>query len=299
MNKGTDHSHERNELEIDSTLKHEWPDAETVLLAIKSAPPANRSSFGSASLDTGVNGKSDKLPNPGFVWLGGFKSDMIGTKAETMVEQAEKLNCGSLRFDYSGHGLSTGKFIEGAISRWVDESLAVFRAKTKGRQILVGSSMGGWIALRLAEELIKLGEVNRLAGLLLIAPAADFTAELMEPQFTEQQRQALETQGYFEEPSAYSDEPNVITKALIEDGRQNLVLNNDLSLGVPVRILQGMKDPDVPYHHALRLVESLPHDDVSISLIKDGDHRLSRDEDLELLKRTMKNLLDEINFSKA
>ena len=219
---------------------------------------------------------------------------MEGTKALAMVDHAAKLKCSSLRFDYSGHGVSGGKFIEGTISRWVSESLAVLRTTTNGPQILVGSSMGGWIALRMAQELMKNNEAHRLAGLLLIAPAPDFTAELMEPAFNATQINLLKTQGYFEEPSEYSDEPNIITKALIDDGRNNLVLEGDLSLSVPIRILQGMKDPDVSYTHALKLVEALPHDDVSTTLVKGGDHRLSRTQDIKLLKRRMGELVNDI-----
>lgn len=268
-------------MEDGTKLTHHWHD-ETVELAVKTAGRAGN-----------VKADDQTPPYPGFVWLGGFKSDMAGTKAEAMVARAAQTGCASLRFDYSGHGEFGGQFEDGTISRWVDESLAVLRGHSNGPQILVGSSMGGWIALRLAQELKKAGEDDRLAGLLLIAPAPDFTAELMEPRFTTAQRCMMETQGYFDEPSDYSDEPNIITRALIEDGRDNLVLNSDLVLGVPVRILQGMQDPDVPHTHALRLVEALPHDDVVISLIRDGDHRLSRDQDIALMQRTMDQMVDD------
>ncbi|MEP1207184.1 MAG: alpha/beta hydrolase [Rhizobiaceae bacterium] len=224
---------------------------------------------------------------PGLIWLGGFRSDMEGTKALAMVDEAARLGCPSLRFDYSGHGSSGGKFVDGTISRWVDESFAVLMGQTRGPQILVGSSMGAWVALRLAQELKKRGEQDRLAGLLLVAPAPDFATRLMEPAFSDAQRQELQERGYIEEPSAYSDEPNIITRDLIEDGRNNQVLTGDLAVGVSVRILQGMEDPDVPYSHALHLVECLAHDDVQMTLIKDGDHRLSRDEDIDLLRRTI------------
>lgn len=238
--------------------------------------------------------KNTPSSNAGFVWLGGFKSDMMGTKAEAMVEQAATLECGSLRFDYSGHGQSGGEFIEGTISRWVDESLHVLTSLTKGPQILLGSSMGGWIALRLAQRLAELGESDRLAALLLIAPAPDFTRDLMEAAFTDEQKSALARDGFIEEISEYSDEPNIITKQLIDDGRNNLVLEEPLTTGCPVRILQGMKDPDVPYHHALKLVEALSSDDTSITLVKNGDHRLSRESDITMLKRSMKNILIEL-----
>ena len=256
-----------------------------------------------AALDHSWNGEVNQIAmmkadpgsgpdKPGVVWLGGFRSDMDGTKALAMVEEAAALQCASLRFDYSGHGISGGKFVDGTISRWVDESLQVFLEHTSGPQILIGSSMGGWVALRLAQELKARNEQGRLAGLLLIAPAPDFATELMEPAFSEAQRQEMQENGFISEPSAYSDEPNIITSDLIEDGRNNRVLNGDLAVGVPVRILQGMEDPDVPYTHALRLVESLAHDDVQMTLIKDGDHRLSRDEDIALLKRTIAQMVN-------
>jgi len=270
-------------LEIGSTIEHEWGNSKSIKIAVKATSPSDNK-----------NGN-----NPGFIWLGGFKSDMEGTKAQAMVSYAAKLGCPSLRFDYSGHGASGGKFSEGTISRWVSESLAVFRAKTKGPQILVGSSMGAWIALRLAQQLKKIKEPERLAGLLLIAPAPDFTAELMEPAFSKAHIEELETKGYIEEPSEYSDEPNIITKALIEDGRENLVLGSDLSFSVPVRILQGMQDPDVPHAHALKLMEAMPHDNVTLTLVKDGDHRLSRDQDIALFQQAMAELVKEINSAKS
>ena len=263
-------------MESKATLRHTWNDQTVDIAIMKAEPPA---------------GGDNK---PGLIWLGGFRSDMEGTKALSMVEEATALGCPSLRFDYSGHGSSGGEFVEGTISRWVDESLHVVLEHTSGPQILVGSSMGGWIALRLAQELKKKGEQDRLAGMLLIAPAPDFATRLMEPKFTDAQRRELEDKGYFEEPSEYSDEPNVITRALIEDGRNNQVLTGDLAVGVPVRILQGMEDPDVPYTHALHLVECLAHDDVQMTLIKDGDHRLSRDEDIALLRRTIAQIVKDL-----
>ena len=259
-------------LETDSTMSHSWK-GQTVEISLKTAKATGNDN------------------NPGFVWLGGFKSDMDGTKAQAMVEHANQLSCSSLRFDYSGHGSSGGKFTDGTISRWVDESLEVIQAQTQGPQILVGSSMGGWIALRVAQELEKLGKSNLLAGLLLIAPAPDFTSLLMEPSFSDVQRVQMDQRGFIEEPSDYSDEPNIITKDLIEDGRLNAVLSGDLALNIPVRILQGMQDPDVPYTHALKLVETLAHDDVAITIIKEGDHRLSREQDIVLLKKTMADMI--------
>jgi pimeloyl-ACP methyl ester carboxylesterase len=161
---------------------------------------------------------------PGLVWLGGYRSDMIGTKAETLDALAARSGHEFTRHDYSGHGESGGRFEDGTISRWLGESLAVFRAFTNGPQILVGSSMGAWIALRMIQELRKAGEGGRVAGLVLIAPAPDFTTELVEPQLSEEMRRDLEEKGRIEEPSEYSPEPNIYTRALIEDGRKNRVL---------------------------------------------------------------------------
>lgn len=229
---------------------------------------------------------------PGVVWLGGYRSDMCGTKAETLSDWAAGNGFSFLRFDYSGHGESGGVFAEGTISRWLAESLAVFRLLTEGPQILVGSSMGGWIALRLIQELRKRGEGDRIAGLVLLAPAPDFTAELIEPALTRKQKRELEEKGYFEERSQYSPEPNVYTRALIEDGRENRVMTGPIDTHCPVHVLQGMADPDVPHEHALKLVSMLPADDVTLSLIPDGDHRLSRPQDLDLLVRAVQEILD-------
>ncbi|PDQ21407.1 alpha/beta hydrolase [Mesorhizobium sanjuanii] len=223
---------------------------------------------------------------PGIVWLGGYKSDMLGTKAETLSQWAEGQGRAFLRHDYSGHGESGGAFADGTISKWLTGSLAVFRHCTKGKQILVGSSMGAWIALRMVQELRKAGE-NRIAGLVLLAPAPDFTAELVEPVLTKAQKRALKEKGFFEEPSDYSAEPYIYTRALIEDGRNNLVMTGPIDTHCPVHVLQGLADPDVPSSHALKLVSLLPADDVTLSLIPGGDHRLSRPQDLDMLVRAV------------
>lgn len=227
---------------------------------------------------------------PGVVWLGGYRSDMTGSKAEALCRQAGTRGQACLRFDYSGHGASGGSFREGTISRWLEESLAVFDHYTDGPQILVGSSMGGWIALRMVQTLRARGLGNRVAGLVLIAPAPDFTLELMEPELTDAQRQALESNGYYEEPTPYGPDPNVFTKALFDDGRKNRVLDGLIDTGAPVHIIQGMADPDVPWRHALRLVEHLPSDNVTLTLIRDGDHRLSRDQDIARILAAVKTM---------
>jgi len=223
---------------------------------------------------------------PGLLWLGGFKSDMRGTKAAALDRwaAAHRRNC--VRFDYSGHGESDGEFTDGTISRWLDESFAVFDAYCDGPQVLVGSSMGGWLALLLARELMRRESPHSpasLAALVLIAPAVDFTEELMWKLFPAEVKRKLVSDGVWERPSLYSAEPYPITAALIEDGRRHLLLGGLIETGCPVRILQGVADPDVPWRHAVELVSRLAQDDVVLSLIKGGDHRLSRPEDIERL----------------
>ena len=222
---------------------------------------------------------------PGLMWLGGFKSDMRGTKAQALDKWAAAHRRACLRFDYSGHGESTGAFADGTISRWLAESLVVFDAFCRGPQILVGSSMGGWLALLLARELRRRTPNGplALAGMVLIAPAVDFTEELMWKRFPREIRREIETKGVWLRPSQYSEEPYPITAGLIEDGRRHLLLGGLIETGCPVRILQGVNDPDVPWQHTVDLVARLAHDDVVLSLIKDGDHRLSRAEDIERL----------------
>lgn len=227
---------------------------------------------------------------PMLVWLGGYRSDMTGTKAIELDRFAAENGLGCLRLDYSGHGASGGDFNKGTISRWLEEALAVVRAKVPSRVVLVGSSMGGWIALRMVEELRKAGGAPAVAGLVLIAPAPDFTQELIEPSLTDAEKASLAERGYFEEHSEYSPEPNLFTRALMEDGKQNRVLTGIITTGCPVHILQGMRDPDVPYQHALKLIEHLPADDVVLTLIRDGDHRLSRPQDIERMLAAVKAL---------
>jgi pimeloyl-ACP methyl ester carboxylesterase len=234
--------------------------------------------------------------SPGVVWLGGFRSEMAGTKADFLDRSAEEAGHAFLRHDYSGHGQSGGDFRQGTISKWLAESLAVFRAFSAGSQVLVGSSMGAWIALRMAQELRK-AEKGRVAGLVLIAPAPDFTSELLEPQLTRQQKKALETQGYFEEPSEYSPEPTIYTRALIEDGRANSVLTGPIDTHCPIHIMHGYLDPDVPHRHALKLVSHLPADDVTFSMVPDGDHRLSRPQDLDQLRGIVERMVAQVSQS--
>jgi pimeloyl-ACP methyl ester carboxylesterase len=223
---------------------------------------------------------------PGLFWLGGFKSDMKGNKAEALARFAADKARGFVRFDYSGHGESPGDFADGTIGRWLEESLAVFARFCRGPQVVIGSSMGGWLALLLARELRR-PPANTppasLAGMVLIAPAVDFTEELMWKKFTPAAKRELETSGAWQRPSQYGNEPYPITRRLLEEGRQHLLLGGLIETACPVRILQGVEDPDVPWGHAVELVSRLGQDDVVLSLVKDGDHRLSRPEDLERL----------------
>jgi pimeloyl-ACP methyl ester carboxylesterase len=211
---------------------------------------------------------------PTVVWLGGFRSDMTGTKAEALAEWAADAGRGYLRFDYFGHGQSSGDFQAGTISRWREDALAVIDELTEGPLILVGSSMGGWISC-----LVALVRPDRMAALALIAPAPDFTEKLMGPNLPPEARAALAADGVWLQPSAYGD-PTPITQALIEDGDRWSILPGPVPIEVPVRILQGGDDPDVPWRHALELAQSLKGDDVVFSLIKDGDHRLSRPQNI-------------------
>jgi pimeloyl-ACP methyl ester carboxylesterase len=225
---------------------------------------------------------------PGLFWLGGFKSDMQGTKAIAIDRWAGEHGRACIRFDYSGHGESGGAFTDGTIGRWLEESLAVFTAFARGPQVLIGSSMGGWIALLLARELKRraaagAAPMDLLAGMVLIAPAANFTEELMWKKFPAAVKRQIEIAGSWQRPSQYSEEPYVVTRALIEDGRRHLLLGGLIETGCPVRILQGVQDPDVPWQHAMELSSRLAQDDVVLTLVKDGDHRLSRPEDIERL----------------
>jgi len=221
---------------------------------------------------------------PGLFWLGGFHSDMRGTKAEALARWADQHGRACVRFDYSAHGESEGDVRDGTIGRWLEESIAVFEAFCGGPQIVVGSSMGGWLALLMVQELRRRGVASAsIAGLVLIAPAVDFTEVLMWQKFPAKVRREIMEKGVWERPSAYSDQPYLITRQLIEDGRNHLLLGGMIEPGCPVHILQGVQDPDVPWVHATELVSRIAREDVVVTLIKDGDHRLSRPEDIDRL----------------
>ena len=224
-----------------------------------------------------------------FVWLSGFKSDMSGSKVTILEAWAKAQGHGFLAFDYSGHGLSGGAFEDGTISAWHEDALAAIQQLTSGRLVLVGSSMGGWMAL-----LSALALQDRVAAMVLIAPAPDFTQKLIWPEFSPKQQAEIMDQGLTLRPSDYGD-PYPITRDLIEDGKQWTLLDAPIALRMPIRILQGMQDPDVPWQHAFKLVDALQGEDVVFSLIKDGDHRLSRDQDIEHLVATCGSLASGIS----
>lgn len=229
-----------------------------------------------------------KGTNPGLFWLSGFKSDMKGTKAEALDRWAGKEGRACLRFDYSGHGESGGLFTDGTIGRWLEESIDVYLHFARGPQLIIGSSMGGWLALLLARALTANKDAAAIAGMVLIAPAVDFTEELMWKQFPDATKREIEETGRWLRPSEYGDEPYPITRGLIEDGRNHLLLGGLIETGCPVHILQGVQDPDVPWRHAVELVSRFSRDDVVLTLIKDGDHRLSRPEDIDRLIAAVK-----------
>jgi pimeloyl-ACP methyl ester carboxylesterase len=240
--------------------------------------------IGTGTATRSIAVRSREGESPGLFWLGGFKSDMKGTKAQALDAWAASQGRAMLRFDYSGHGESSGSFADGTIGRWLEESVGVFAAFCRGPQVVIGSSMGGWIALLLARSLAQQAKAPAsLAGLVLVAPAVDFTEELMWKRFPPEVKQELVDKGVWARPSAYGDEPYLITRGLIEEARRHLLLGEMIETGCPVRILQGVRDEDVPWQHAVELTSRFARDDVVLTLVKDGDHRLSRPEDLERL----------------
>ncbi|CAK00551.1 alpha/beta hydrolase [Bartonella tribocorum] len=230
---------------------------------------------------------------PGLVWLPGYLSDMLGDKAVFVDNFAQKNDLSCLRFDYSGNGESGGDFFQGTISRWVSESLAVFETYSEGPQILVGSSMGGWIALKLAKLLAQ--KNKKLAGMILIAPAPDFTKTLIESGLGVKKWKILEETAHIERSEISYTEPVPFTKAFIEDGRNNCVMEGCIDVGCPIHILQGMEDVEIPYQHTLTLLDHLPLHDVTLTLVRDADHRFSRPQDFDCLETALKSLINQIN----
>ena len=234
-------------------------------------------------------GKTAKR-GPGLVFLGGFMSDMTGTKAMALEDNARDRGQAFVRFDYLGHGASSGRFEDGTIGRWAEDAVAVLDAVTEGPQILIGSSLGGWIML-----LAALARPERVAGLVGIAAAPDFTETLMWQEFSPEIRATLERDGVYYEPSEYSEEPYAITMDLIVEGRRHLLLDKPIPIACPVRLIQGAADPDVPWRLSLELMDRLESGDVELTLVKGGGHRLSEPEDLERLTRTVAALSDRLS----
>jgi pimeloyl-ACP methyl ester carboxylesterase len=230
-----------------------------------------------------------RLPGraPGVLFCGGYTSDMTGTKATALERFCREQGRAYTRFDYSGHGASSGEFADGTIGEWAGDAQAILDRATAGPMLVVGSSMGGWIML-----LVALARPERVRGLVGIAAAPDFTEDLLLPQATPEQRRALAEQGYWMQPSGYGGEPYPITRRLIEEARAHLVLRAPIPIRCPVHLLHGQRDPDVPWQTALCLVERLESDDVTIELIKAGDHRLSSDRDLARLMGAVQRIAE-------
>jgi pimeloyl-ACP methyl ester carboxylesterase len=228
---------------------------------------------------------------PELLWLPGFKSDMVSTKATALNAWARENSLACTRFDYSGHGQSQGRFEDGTISRWLEETGTVFTRITRGPVIIVGSSMGGYIALLLLRELMAEApsEAKRIKALVLIAPAWDMTERLMWQKFPQEAKRAITENGLWLRPSAYG-EPYPITRQLIEDGRRHLIGDAPWDPGRPVHILHGLLDPDVPWEHTLDLESNLLGGWTRVTAVPDGDHRLSRPEDLELLFNVIRQI---------
>ena len=224
--------------------------------------------------------------SPTVVFLGGFRSDMTGTKAVALEDWAQRTGRAFLRFDYLGHGQSSGRFEDGTIGRWLDDSLAAIDQLTTGPLVLVGSSMGGWLSL-----LVARARPQRLVGLVLIAAAPDFTERMLLKGLSAQDRIALERDGRLERPSQYSPEPSVFTWKLIEEGRNHLLLDKKLTLPCRVRLLHGQSDPDVPWDYSLQITRHLEAPEVITTFIKGGDHRLSTPSDIARLIATVEELV--------
>jgi len=224
---------------------------------------------------------------PGVIFCGGFRSDMGGTKALALASWAAERKQNFVRFDYFGHGSSTGTFTDGTISHWRGDIPHILDTLTQGPQILVGSSFGGWLSM-----LAALDRPNRVAGLVLIAPAIDMTERLMWDRFSDRARAKLESEGLIYDPSEYDPEGYPITHNLILDGRNHLLLGDTINISVPVRIIHGQQDTAVPWQLSLELAERLATDDVEMHFLKGGDHRLSEPHQIDALIRLIEELLD-------
>ena len=256
------------------------------------SPPASTTKAASPSIlarEDGATIAYHRSPGqaPGVAFLTGFKSDMTGGKALALEAFCRERGQAYVRFDYFGHGASSGAFEDGTIGRWTDDAVAVIDALTEGPQVLVGSSMGGWIML-----LVALRRPNRVAGLVGIASAADFTEDLIAAKMTPAGKVDLERRGCVENRNPYDDAPYRITRALLDEGRNHLLLKREIPLDCPVRLIHGMRDGDVPWRTSLRIAERIRSTDVELQLVKNGEHRLSEPHDLERLCRTVGQLLD-------
>jgi pimeloyl-ACP methyl ester carboxylesterase len=227
---------------------------------------------------------------PGVVFCGGYTSDMTGTKATALERSCRDQGRAFTRFDYSGHGASSGDFAAGTIGEWADDALAILDRATEGPIVVVGSSMGGWIML-----LVALARPERVCGLVGIAAAPDFTEDLLLPQASPGQRRALADQGHWMQPSGYGGEPYPVTRRLIEEAREHLVLRGPIPIACPVHLLHGQRDPDVPWQTALRLAERLQSEEVTVELIKAGDHRLSTEPDLARITAAIHRLSEPVS----
>ena len=224
---------------------------------------------------------------PGVLFCGGYTSDMTGTKATALEAFCRERGRACTRFDYTGHGASSGDFAKGTIGDWAGDALGILDRTTAGPMVVVGSSMGGWIMLLLA-----LARPERVCGLIGVAAAPDFTEDLLLPQATPEQRRALADQGYWMQPSAYG-EPYPVTRRLLEEARAHLVLRGPIPISCPVHLLHGQRDPDVPWQTALRLAERLESDEVTVELIKAGDHRLSSPRDLAWIVAAIERIAED------
>jgi len=231
--------------------------------------------------------------HPGVVFLTGFKSDMTGGKALALEEFCTARGHAFTRFDYQGHGQSSGNFDDGSIGEWASDAIDVLDQLTDGPQVLVGSSMGGWIMLLVARS-----RPARIAGLVGLAAAPDFTEDLIPDALSDAQKAALDTDGFVDMPNDYDDlEPYRINKHLLDEGKNQLLLRDQIAIDCPVRLIHGIKDADVPWNTSLRIMDRVRGDDVEVQLVKAGEHRLSEDHDLERLRRTVAALLDQLENS--
>lgn len=234
----------------------------------------------------GAEGQAGTTRHPGIVFLGGFMSDMSGVKATWLESFAGQVGCPYLRFDYTGHGASEGRFEDGTISSWLGDTLAVLERLTEGPQVLIGSSMGGWLALLAALECPE-----RVVGVVGIAAAPDFTEELVSSELSADQRDTLMREGVVYIDTPYGEKPYAFTRALIDDGRKHLLLGGSIGVGCPVRLVQGYDDNDVPWEMAMAIMNRIGHEDCAVTLIKDGDHRLSRPQDLAKIGAAVEDIL--------